>query len=296
MHKHYLLGIDGGGTHCRARLTDYQGLLLAESHSSSANVFNDFSSATTVLNSLIETVFTLAGLDEQARASTIIVAGLAGANVASVSQALAEWRSPVSGFYGCSDVEIACMGAHQGTPGAVLIVGTGSQGAAWDGERFTSLGGWGFALADHGSGADLGRRALRHALLAHEDIIPATDLTRQLMQEFDNSPETLLLWTRKATTACWARFAPAVFAAANDQDAAGITLVAETARDIGLLIDKLRELSQGNIALMGGIARPILPWLPDAQRERITPARGDALSGALLMARHYASTTASQFP
>ena len=293
MHPHYLLGIDGGGTHCRARLTDFQGQVLAESHSGSANVFSDFPRAISVLSGLIDDVFALSGLNAQARVHTTIVAGLAGANVASVASALSKWRSTDSGFYCLSDVEIACMGAHQGASGAVIITGTGSQGAAWDGVRFSLLGGWGFALADQGSGADLGRRALRHALLAHEDILPATDLTRLLMGEFADNPETLLLWTRQATPADWARFSPAVFAAASAQDAAGTTLVTETARDICLMIEKLNKLSHGQVALMGGIATPILHWLPEALREKIVPAQGDALSGALLLARQYAGETAS---
>lgn len=293
MHQHYLLGIDGGGTCCRARLTDFQGKVLAEGHGGSANVFSDFPRAVSVLSGLIDDVFALSGLDAQARARTTTVAGLAGANVASVASALSKWRSTHSGFYCRSDVEIACMGAHQGAAGAVFIMGTGSQGAAWDGVRFSLLGGWGFALADQGSGADLGRRALRYALLAHEDILPATDLTRLLMAEFGHNPETLLLWTRQATPADWARFSPAVFAAAHAQDAAGTTLITETARDTCLLIEKLNKLSHGNVALMGGIAAPILPWLPDTLREKIVPAQGDALSGALLLARQYAGETAS---
>lgn len=292
MHQHYLLGIDGGGTHCRARLTTFHGELLAECQRGSANVFSDFSGATAVLTDLIDQAFSLAGLGAQAREQATTVAGLAGANVASVARALAAWRSPETGFHCCTDVEIACMGAHQGAPGAVLIVGTGSQGAAWNGETFTLLGGWGFALSDHGSGAELGRRALRYALLAHEAIVPPTPLTRQLMAEFNHCPETLLLWTRQATPADWARFAPWVFAAATDNDAAGVTLIGDTAHDITLLTDKLRQLSHGNIALMGGIAAPILSWLPEARRAEIVPPQGDALSGALLLARQYAGVTA----
>lgn len=292
MHQPYLLGIDGGGTHCRARLTDFQGQLLAESHGGAANVFSDFDRATAVIRQLIDDVFTAASLSAAARQHSLIVAGLAGANVPSVARALATWQPPVTGFHCCTDVEIACLGAHQGAPGAVLILGTGSQGAAWDGERVTLLGGWGFALSDHGSGAELGRRALRHALLAHEAIVPATPLTRELMAGFASDAETLLLWTRQATAADWGSVAPAVFRAAAAGDTAGEALLADSARDISLLVNKLQALSNGRIALMGGIAAPILPWLPADIREQITPAQGDALSGALRLARRLAISAA----
>ncbi|TKI05236.1 BadF/BadG/BcrA/BcrD ATPase family protein [Martelella alba] len=288
MHQVYLLGIDGGGTHCRARLTDPQGHILARAQGGSANVFSDFGGATAVVETLVGEVFRQAGLPQTAFRQTTCVAGLAGANVPSVARALAQWRSPAEGFHCCSDVEIACMGAHQGAPGAVLVLGTGSQGAAWDGERFNLVGGWGFVLSDHGSGADLGRRALRQALLAHEAVIAATGLTRQLMDEFNNSAETLLLWARRATPADWGRFAPAIFAAAGEGDRVAASLIARSVSDIELLIAKLESVCRGRIVLMGGLAAPILPWLPDATRDKIVPAQSDALNGALLMARYYA--------
>jgi glucosamine kinase len=39
------------------------------------------------------------------------------------------------------------------------------------------------------------------------------------------------------------------------------------------------------LSLAGGIAASIAPWLAPATREHIVPAEGDALSGALRMAR-----------
>lgn len=291
MPQHYLLGIDGGGTHCRARLTDDKSHILAECHSGAANAFTDFSGTTGVIEQLIKDVFIAAGLAAEVRSQTTIVAGLAGANVPSVAQALNAWRSADGNFYCCTDVEIACMGAHLGKAGAVLILGTGSQGAAWDGQRFSLLGGWGFALSDQGSGAELGHRALRHALLAHESILPATPLTRELMARFKNSPETLLLWTRQASPGDWASCAPAVFAAADAGDAAASQLLGESAQEITLLINQLERLSHGPIALMGGIAAPILPWLPANIRLKLTPPQGDALSGALLLAQRHTKNT-----
>ena len=204
MQPHYLLGIDGGGTQCRARLTDLQGRILAEATGGPANVWSDYDAALTCVGQLIERVLSQAGLAPEALTQTALVAGLAGANVTSVQARLASWQPACAALQVVSDVEIACAGAHGGAPGAVFIIGTGSQGAAWDGDQFTLLGGWGFALSDQGSGAELGRRALRLALLAHEAIITPSALTRQLMAQFDHSPETMLLWTRSATPADWA--------------------------------------------------------------------------------------------
>lgn len=285
MQPHYLLGIDGGGTQCRARLTDLQGRVLAQTTGGPANVWSDYDTALTCVGQLIDRMLSQAGLPQEALAQTALVAGLAGANVASVQARLASWQPACAALQVVSDVEIACAGAHGGAPGAVFIIGTGSQGAAWDGERFTLLGGWGFALSDQGSGAELGRRALRLALLAQESIIPPSAFTRQLMVPFGDSPETMLLWTRSATPADWARVVPQIFAAADAGDRHAQDLLHQTATDIGLMVRRLIALSSGRVALMGGLSTPIQRWLDDDIQARLVTPQGDALSGALTLAQ-----------
>lgn len=289
MHSDYLLGIDGGGTHCRARLTSNSGRLLAEVTGGPANVWSDYVQAMDRVEQLIADVIAQAGLPAASLAKTSVVAGLAGANVASVRQRLAQWRPDCASLQAISDVEIACAGAHAGEAGAVLIVGTGSQGAAWDGERFTLLGGWGFALSDQGSGAELGRRALRQALLAHEDIIVRTDFTESVMARFDHSAEAMLLWTRGATPGDWASVVPDVFNAALADDPHALTLIQQTAADIAMMVRRLNTLSNGRIALMGGLATPVQRWLHDDILALLVAPQQDALAGALHMARHNAS-------
>lgn len=290
MGAEYLLGIDGGGTQCRARLTNWQGQLMAEVAGGPANIWSRFDDALATVSQLVNEALLQAGLTSQALAKTSLVAGLAGANVASVSARLTEWQLPCQQLSVLTDVEIACTGAHGGEPGAVFIIGTGSQGAAWDGQRFALLGGWGFALSDSGSGAELGRRALRLALLAHEEVVLHSPLTHSIMARFNHSPETMLLWSQQATPADWGRVVPEVFAAASAGDAHGRMLVQQTADDIALMVRRLTARSAGRLALMGGLAVPIQPWLaPDVQAMLSAP-RGDALEGALRLARQQAES------
>lgn len=288
MRTDYLLGIDGGGTQCRARLTDWQGKVLAEVAGGPANVWSRFDEALATVNGLIVDALRQAGLPQHCLAQTSVVAGLAGANVASVKTRLASWQPPCQQTMLLTDVEIACMGAHAGEPGAVFIVGTGSQGAAWDGERFSLLGGWGFALSDLGSGAELGRRALRLALLAQEEVVPSSSLTHVIMARFDQSPEAMLLWSQQATPADWGRVVPDVFAAASAGDAQGRLLVQQTADDIALMVRRLTARSAGRLSLMGGLALPIQPWLAADVQAMLTLPKGDALDGALRLARQQA--------
>ncbi|MDF7659877.1 BadF/BadG/BcrA/BcrD ATPase family protein [Erwiniaceae bacterium L1_54_6] len=282
-----MLGIDGGGTHCRGRLTDAQGQLLAEARGGPANVWSQFEAAIDAIDRVIDDLFTQAALPAAARAQTVLVAGLAGANVASINARLASWQPICQARYVFTDVEIACAGAHQGAPGAVFITGTGSQGAAWDGERFTLLGGWGFALSDAGSGAVLGQRALRLALLAHEGIVPTSALTQRIMAHYHDSPEQMLIWSRQATPADWGRIVPDVFAAAQVGDVHGTALIEQTAADIAQMVQPLLARSHGKLALMGGLATPIQPWLPAEIAALLVPPQGDALSGAIRLASQF---------
>lgn len=278
----YYLGIDGGGTRCRARLADARGTTLAQAEGGPANVFAAYDAAISVLDALIAQVANEAKI---AAAQIHIVAGLAGANVPSVQQRLAAWQPVCASLRVVTDVEIACVGAHGGAPGAVFITGTGSQGACWDGEKFTLLGGWGFALSDLGSGAILGQRALRLALLAHESVIAASPLTQRLMERFASDAETLLLWSQRATTAEWGSVVPEVFAAAQQGDVHGLALVRQTAEEITLMAQPLLARQPGRLALMGGLAQPIVAYLPERLRSALSAPQGDALSGALELAR-----------
>ncbi|MEZ3500042.1 BadF/BadG/BcrA/BcrD ATPase family protein [Pantoea sp. KPR_PJ] len=278
----YYLGIDGGGTRCRARLADAQGTTLLQIEGGPANVFAAWDAAIGELNRLIARVASEAQI---AAAQIHIVAGLAGANVPSVQQRLTRWQPECASLRVVTDVEIACVGAHGGAPGAVFIVGTGSQGACWDGDTFTLLGGWGFALSDSGSGAILGRHALRLALLAHEGVLAASPLTQRLMSRFACDAETLLLWSQRATTAEWGSVVPEVFAAARQGDLHGLALVQQTAEEIALMVQPLLARQPGKLALMGGLAQPIAPYLPERLQQALTPPQGDALSGALTLAR-----------
>jgi len=282
-----MLGIDGGGTRCRGRLTDAQGQLLAEARGGPANVWSHFEAAIDAIDRVIDDLFTQAALSAAARAQTVLVAGLAGANVASVKARLDSWQPVCQSRYVFTDVETACAGAHNGAPGAVFITGTGSQGAVWDGTQFTLIGGWGFALSDAGSGAVLGQRALRLALLAHEGIVPSSALTQHIMAHYHDSPEQMLIWSRQATPADWGRIVPDVFAAAHAGDVHGAALVQQTAADIAQMIQPLLARSHGKLALMGGLAAPIQPWLPADIAALLVPPQGDALSGALRLASQF---------
>ena len=54
---------------------------------------------------------------------------------------------------------------------------------------------------------------------------------------------------------------------------------------IDLIAERLADLGVRRLALAGGLAPSIEPWLAPATRKLLVPAEGDALSGALNLAR-----------
>ena len=280
-----LLGIDGGGTHCRARIADIDGTILGEGEAGPANtrlglalVFDEIEQAT-------QQALHAAGLPPDTIHQLRAGLGLAGLNLYSEREKTRAYPHPFASIALASDAVIACLGAHKGQDGAVLILGTGSCGCAIVGGKPIMVGGWGLQLSDHASGAALGQAALRRSLLALERVIPATPLSRALMARFLDSPEQAVLWSNTAGPRDYAALAPLVFEYAAQDDPLALALLQKTASDATLLIEALRQRGAPNIALLGGLAEPLRPYLPKEIQAVLNTPQGDALDGALLLAQ-----------
>lgn len=283
----YYIGIDGGGSNCRARLTDSRGRILGEGRSGSANFRLGVTQVRKAILSCCEDALKQAGMQTTTQQLHAGI-GLAGA----VLEGDAEIARPITSlFASCrlkTDAYIACLGAHQGQAGAILILGTGSCAQLISPQETRTLGGWGFTLGDQGSGAWLGHQAIRLALQAVEGIVTASPLTQAISQQFDGQPGRFLAWSLEAKPADFARFAPLVFQHAQQHDAHALNLLSQASSDICRLLEILEHYQTGRIALLGGLADAISAWLPEDVRTRLVKAQGDALDGALLLARQQA--------
>ena len=279
----YRLGIDGGGSGCRARLTDARGRVLGEGQSGPANLALGVDVALESILKATLRAYRQAGLDERALGSTDAGMGLAAANVPKHREAFERTTLPFRSVQVRSDAEIACLGAHKGRDGAILILGTGSQGVLHREGQFTTVGGWGFALSDSGSGAILGRASVRRALLAQQGIEAASPFTDTIMQQFKNDPSLMLDWSTSAKPGDWATFAKDAFEYANNGDCVALELVRRNADTVSRMLDRLVDMGAGRICLMGGVAEPTLPYLPARFYMILAKPEGDALDGALLL-------------
>jgi glucosamine kinase len=161
-----LLGVDGGGTGCRARLTDTAGTLLGSGAAGPANIRLGLETAFSAVRDAARQCLAEAGRSSD-DAPIIACLALAGASEPAEAAAAQSYPNhPFQRMLITTDAHAACVGAHGGRDGGVVIVGTGSIGWAILGGRHYRVGGWGFPVSDEGSGAWLGCAALRRALAA----------------------------------------------------------------------------------------------------------------------------------
>jgi glucosamine kinase len=290
----FFLGVDGGGTGCRARLADDNGKVIGQGVSGPANLTLGIPIVLTSLMEAARLAYVAAGVDERAMAVTHAGLGMAAANVPRHRQALENTPLPFASVAVRSDAETACLGAHGGADGGVLILGTGSQGVVFVNGTFHTVAGWGFAVSDDGSGALLGRAAVRRAFLAHDCIEPATALTAAIMRSFNSDLSVMLDWAATATPRDWAAFAKMVFQYTREEDATALELIRESAHQTQRMLDRMRKLGARRVALMGGLAEPILPYLAPQSHAGLVLPQGDALDGAMWLARQSASLRAAQ--
>jgi glucosamine kinase len=280
-----LLGIDGGGTRCRARLATLAGDVLGEGAGGPANIrFGLEESFGAVLGAAAQCL-QAAGLPPSALGRTVACLALAGASEPALLAAARARAHPFRAAAVASDAHAACVGAHGGEDGGVIIVGTGTIGWANVAGRPHRIGGWGFPVSDEGSGAWLGCEAVRRVLWANDGLIGWTPLLAQLFADFGSDLPALLRFASAALPRDFARLAPAIVERARRGDPVGRELMQLAAGHIDELGWRLTACGAPRLCLAGGLAEHIEPWLADDTRRRLTVPRGDALSGALALAR-----------
>ncbi len=279
-----LLGIDGGGSGVRARLTDLNGALLGEGRSGAAKARSDPEAARRHLLEAAGLALRAGGLELEAGLELAVGIGLAGVDRPSDRQRLLELGLPFPRYLLATDAAVARLGAHGGEIGGVLICGTGSIAYAESAGRSRRSGGWGFPLGDEGGGAWLGWQALRH-YLAGWDKRSRRDQLYQAVAERFREPAELLEWARGAGPGDYASFAPLVSQTAGSGCRAAQAILAAAGRELSKLIRAADPSGALAWCAVGGLAATLTPWLDPRVRARLQPPKEDALAGALLLAR-----------
>lgn len=275
------LGIDGGGTGCRAALADADGQILARAEAGPANIVSDPDVAlgnilAVTKDALVQAVGAAAAATELPQLR--VAMGLAGANIpANVTRLRA--GLPFTTLRVETDAMTALKGALRGADGIVAAIGTGSVFARQLGGRIRRIGGRGLVLGDEGSGAWLGRALLSACLRAVDGLVELTPLLQSILDELGGD-EGVMAFGASARPADFASFARRIV---GSSDPSARALMAKAEADIGASIARLQPEPNVAVVFLGGIGVNIAPRFAD--RWILRPALGTGVDGALWLAR-----------
>ncbi|PPB81535.1 glucosamine kinase [Albidovulum inexpectatum] len=275
-----LIGIDGGGSGSRAAC------LLPDGHRTEvtggpANV-SLREEALNNIKALLVALCTKAGLQREQLAEAKCHIGLAGVledqGAKDIAVALGLPKATMS-----DDQITTITGALADGDGIVVAIGTGSFLGRKQGEHIRRIGGWGLALGDEASGAWMGRRALSLALKSCDGLAPVTAFARRILDRFDGAAG-VVRFSLRAAPSDYAALAPEILQAAGQGDDMALSILRDGVGYLQAGIAVLDDTGTCPVCLAGGLGPHYAGFLPHDLKERLIPAAGTALDGALLMA------------
>ncbi|NOH80308.1 N-acetylglucosamine kinase [Vibrio sp. RE86] len=280
----YYVGIDGGGTSCRARIRNEDGTLIGEAKSGSANILLGVDVAMSSILDATTQAAKQGNLNESHFSSMHVGLALAGAEQKSAWQKFMTLSHPFASMVLNTDAYGACIGAHNADSGAIMIAGTGSCGIYLSNGEQHVVGGREFPISDQGGGAVMGLHLIQQVLLAEDGIIEKTPLAHHVMTHFNHDVDQIVEWSKSALPRDYGQFSPAIFQYAQQGDALGIKMLKQTAADIEMFLVALNRKGATRICLMGSIAERIKAWLSPPVQAWIVEPQFDAIEGALMFA------------
>lgn len=270
-----ILGVDGGGTGCRAAVADLSGHVLGRGEAGAANIASEPDSAADNIRLAADQALAQAGATPASIRRAVL--GLAGANLPGAAERLAD-ALPFTAVEVITDAITAARGALGDRDGIVAAIGTGSVFAVQRGQVVRQFGGYGLLLGDEGSGASLGRALLSRALRAHDGVLPMTPLLADILREM-GGPGGIVAFAFQARPADFATLAPRI---TESTDPAAEAVLSEAEADVARTLQALRLGTDLPLVFLGGLG----PYYARRFQDRwpILPALGNGLDGALQLA------------
>lgn len=270
------LGIDGGGTGCRAVLADPSGRILGHGAGGPANINTDIDLAAASIMKATAEALTRSGTGATPAELTAVL-GLAGGSMRAAASRLGAML-PFARLRVVNDGITAARGTLGPDDGILAAMGTGSVFAVQRGGALRQIGGRGFLMGDEGSGAVLGRSLLALAMRAADGFHPMSPLLAQILGEFDGI-EGIIGFGNTARPGDFARLAPRIVAS---DDPAARKIFDAAVDELDASITALQQGDRLPVVLTGGLGPHYAARLVD--RWPLRPALGDSVSGALAMA------------
>lgn len=277
----FLLGVDGGGSGTRVRLAQPDGSLLAEGSAGPSGLLHGIQNAWAAVESATAQAFAAAGLSVPARSHVAVGLGLAGVHN---RQWAANFVSANPGYAAVAletDAYTTVLGAHDGRPGAIIALGTGSVGEILnaDGSRH-EVGGWGFPAGDEAGGAWIGMKAVNHIQQVIDRRAQGSAFADAVIEACGGSRDRIQVWLASASQTNYAQLARIVLQHGGS-NATAHAILNEAGYQVALIAKALDPAGTLPIALCGGLGEPLRPYLPPELLQRIVPPHGDSAAGGL---------------
>jgi len=279
------LGIDGGGTRCRAILMDQNNRQLGVGNGGPANPFYDATRALKSIGAAVDEALQASNLSGEDKSRLVVGMGLAGVNIPSMFESVNHSDHPFKARYLTSDLHIASIGAHEDADGAVIVAGTGSCGFAHADGRSLELGGHGFPCGDKASGAWLGLSAVQAVLLAEDELGPPTALSELVSKQLKGEGLLIVEVLNGAKSSDYAELAPLVFEAAEFGDDVAVKIVSQGANYLNKMAQQLFAFGAERLSIIGGVSARYTKWMAADVSARIQAPLNPPEYGAVLYAK-----------
>jgi len=289
------LGIDGGGSKCKAILMNKDNEILGTGISGPGNPLHGFEQATNSITESAKLALKNADLAHIELNELVAGVGLAGVNLPVLFDKMAAWQHPFKTMHLATDLLIACLGAHNGSEGAVMISGTGSCGFSCIDDEQTIVGAHGFPHGDKGSGAWFGLQGVKQVLLSLDGLVEQTIMTDVLLKKLNCKDDTDLVEavaSQKATY--YAQQANLVFDAAELGDKVALAIVNEGAEYINSIARTLAAKKPPRMSMIGGLTPRLKPWLATEIKANLEEPLNPPEVGSVLFARQQQGKLAIQ--
>jgi glucosamine kinase len=288
MSEDIFIGLDGGGTKTKLIVEDAKGNLIGNGRSGPANISLSANEAWHSVYDALNGALKHAKISLQdSNYNFHIGMGLAGTEIASSCESFLNHPHPFKTLILRSDAYTACIGAHEGKDGDIIIIGTGVIGFQIYNNIESQVNGWGFPHADEGGGAWLGMSVISLTLKWQDGRGEGSDLLAEVFKHFNNDLYDMVAWANRAKSTQFAELVPYVLNYIEQNDENAISLIKQSAKEIDKIDSALQKLSTIPLkcSLFGGIAPFIQPYLNENLKERLVNRKHDAAKGAIIMVK-----------
>ncbi len=277
----FLIGVDGGGSGTRIIVTDKELNILASAQGAPSALGQGIEKAWQAILDTLARAFHNGNLPVPMLSECVIGLGLSGANNIIWKNEFYLRNPGFKKIIVDTDGFTTLLGAHGGTPGVIVAVGTGSVGMVLkkNFERF-AVSGWGFPAGDEASGAWLGLKACAIAQKALDTRRPAGKLSKLVLEFCGDDHDSFLAWLGNAGQNSFAQLAPIVFQSAPyDVEAKNLLIAAGIeVEQMAMTLDPDGKLP---LSICGRLGEALIDYLPPLTRSRNQPPKGDSTFGAL---------------